>query len=60
VGASQSAPILITAITAYLAMDAVKYALASREYAKKRAEGGRPRPGDEPPAASVDPSGAGS
>jgi H+/Cl- antiporter ClcA len=37
VGALQSAPILITAITAYLAMDVVKYALSSRIYAKKHA-----------------------
>jgi H+/Cl- antiporter ClcA len=37
VGALQSAPILITAITAYLAMEAVRYALASRKYAKERA-----------------------
>jgi H+/Cl- antiporter ClcA len=42
VGALQSAPILITAITAYLAMEAVKYALASRKYAKEQAEGGGP------------------
>jgi H+/Cl- antiporter ClcA len=37
VGALQSAPILITAITAYLAMEAVKYALVSRKDAKERA-----------------------
>jgi H+/Cl- antiporter ClcA len=37
VGALQSAPILITAITAYLAMEAAKYALTSRTYAKQQA-----------------------
>jgi H+/Cl- antiporter ClcA len=60
VGALQSAPILITAITAYLAMEAAKYALVSRNHAKEQAQGGRPRAGDEPPAAAVDPSGGGS
>jgi H+/Cl- antiporter ClcA len=48
VGALQSAPILITAITAYLAMEAAKYALTSRTYAKQQA------------AAAADPSRAGS
>jgi H+/Cl- antiporter ClcA len=42
VGALQSAPILITAITAYLGMEAVKYALASRMYAKELAAVGGP------------------
>jgi H+/Cl- antiporter ClcA len=37
VGALQSAPILITGITAYLAMDVVKSALASHRYTKKHA-----------------------
>jgi H+/Cl- antiporter ClcA len=60
VGALQSAPILITAITAYLAMEAVKYALLSRKYATKQAGGDPPRAGAEPPVAAVDPSGAGS
>jgi hypothetical protein len=44
----QSAPILITAITAYLAMEAAKYALLSRKHAKQQA------------AAAADPSRAGS
>jgi hypothetical protein len=33
VGALQSAPILVSVVTAYLAMEAVKYLLAKRKYA---------------------------
>ena len=56
VGALQSAPILITAITAYLGMEAVKYALTRRMYAKKHAAAEHPAPR----GAAVNPSGGAS
>jgi len=37
IGALQTAPILIAVVTAFLAMEAVKYLLASRKPARKAA-----------------------
>jgi len=48
VGALQTAPILITVLTAFLTMEGVKYLLARRQHPRAATAGQRQPPPDQP------------